>query len=415
MDGATFKTFADPLINAAGKVAFIATIQGGGASASTDTVLVTNAFGAGALTVVAREGTSSGEPDLSLIGSFRSISLQGSELLYVVTLKGGRPAVRSTSAMTAFRITNDLVTRRVVRAGQVLGSDTIKSFQMLAAVAGSPGQNRSHVEGTATFLALLKNGTQALIDSVGTELAPIVATGQSTGGTVLPTATFKSFGPVAADSTHVAMAATLNVGTGDVTSANARAIFLGSNAGFEPVARLTQEAPGISGATFRTLGDPVLAPLSGAVAFPATLKGTSAAQDSTLWWKPAAGTLTLIAREGDQPPGVPAGAKWKKFVSLALSGGTHGAPLFYAQLAPRAGGVNAGNDFGLWAMNHAGELKLLAREGDVIGGKQLKTITVLNAVAGAPGVTRSFNNTQSVVYRATFTDNSQSILIVPIP
>ncbi len=410
--GATFKTFSDPLINADGKIAFLATITGSGVSGANDGVLVTNAFTGGTLTVAAREGTSVGEPDLATVGAFRSISIQGSELLYVTTLKGGRPAVKSTTSLAAFRVDEDLVSHRVVRAGQVFGNLTIKGFQMLAAVAGSPGQNRSHSEGSATFLALLGDGTQALIESTGTELTSIAASNGVTNSVALPASTFKSFGPVAADPANISMVATLNVGAGEVTAESAKAVFVNSATGFEPVAQLSKAAPGIDGATFRALGDPVLAPLTGAIAFPATVTG-AASQDATLWWKPAGGELKLIAREGAHPPGTPDGARWKKFISLAIRGGEHGAPLFYAQVA--SGGIKASNDFGIWAVNSLGELQVLVREGDVIGGKTLKTITVLSAVAGSPGVTRSFNNAQSVIYRATFTDKSQAVLTVKIP
>ncbi|MDB6154396.1 MAG: hypothetical protein JWL90_2849, partial [Chthoniobacteraceae bacterium] len=392
----------------------LATIKGGGASGANDTVLVTNAFTGGALTVAAREGASVGEIDLATIGAFRSISIQGAELLYVTTLKGGKPAVKSTTSMAAFRVTDDLTPHRVARAGQVFGSTSIKSFQMLAVVAGSPGQNRSHSEGSATFLALLGDGTQALIDSTNGELTPLAATGTATNSVTIPASTFKSFGPVAADPVNVSMAATLNVGAGEVTTENAKAIFVNSATGFEPVARLLQVAPDTNGATFKALGDPVLAPLTGAIAFPATVTGLTS-EDATLWWKPAGGALKLLAREGAQPPGTPTGVRWKTFTSLALRGGVNGAPLFYAQLASGKGGVNAGNDFGIWAVNSLGELQLLVREGDMIGDKKIKTITVLTAVSGSPGVTRSFNNAQSVIYRATFTNNSQAVLTATIP
>jgi hypothetical protein len=179
------------------------------------------------------------------------------------------------------------------------------------------------------------------------------------------------------------------------------------------VARLGQVAPETGGATFRALGDPVLAPLTGSIAFPANVTG-SGSQDATLWWKPAGGDLKLLAREGAHPPGTPDGTRWKAFTSLAIRGGAQGAPIFYAQMAPGKG-VNAGNDFGIWAVNSSGELQLLVREGDPVGDKKLKTITVLSAVSGSPGVTRSLNNGQAVIYRATFTDNSQAVLTATIP
>ena len=77
--------------------------------------------------------------------------------------------------------------------------------------------------------------------------------------------------------------------------------------------------------------------------------------------------------------------------------------------------MDATNDAGLWAVDSTGALRLLAREGDVIGAKTLKSMTVLTAVSGSPGVTRSFNNAGQVIYRATFTDGSQSVVVVQVP
>ena len=57
----------------------------------------------------------------------------------------------------------------------------------------------------------------------------------------------------------------------------------------------------------------------------------------------------------------------------------------------------------------------LARVGDLVGVKTLKSITVLSDVSGSPGTTHSFNNAGAVLYRATFTDGSQSLVLVQVP
>ncbi len=414
---AKFSAFKDPVLNAAGKIAFSATLTGAGITSGNKMALFTNAFDGGAMTLVAQKGATADVADGATLLSFASFSLQGAEVLYVATLQAGTPLVTGENRSAAYSVTASATTK-VVRTGQVFGATTVKSFKLLAAATGSPGQNRSHTEGGAAFLVLLADATQALVDGTEGTLTAFVQSAQLTGGTVLPEAKFKTFGPVAApDTSYAAMVATLTSGVRGVTGMNAKGIFLGSGSAFEPVARITG-ATGIGAATFSAFNNPVLAPGTGAIAFAATIEGlgvVTSADNKTLWWQPAGGALTLLAREGAEPAETGAGVKWKAFTSLAIAGGGVGRPLFYATLLQDSGGVTAVNDAGLWAMDSTGELRLLAREGDVIGAKTLKSLTVLTAVAGSPGVTRSFNNAGGVIYRATHTDGSQALMRVQVP
>lgn len=51
----------------------------------------------------------------------------------------------------------------------------------------------------------------------------------------------------------------------------------------------------------------------------------------------------------------------------------------------------------------------------VVTTAELKGFTVLNAVSGSPGVTRSFNNHGRLVWRATFADGSNAIVVTQVP
>jgi hypothetical protein len=53
-------------------------------------------------------------------------------------------------------------------------------------------------------------------------------------------------------------------------------------------------------------------------------------------------------------------------------------------------------------------------DGDGIGNKTVKSFTMLSAVAGSTGVTRSFNSIGTVVWLATFTDNTTAIVATEI-
>ncbi len=412
--GVTFTALKDPVLNADGAVAFSATLKGVGIKAASKTAIFTNAFPGGALTLVAQTGDVADTADGARLNSFASLSLQGAEVLYVAKLNGGHPVVTGANNLAAYSVTA-AGTTQVVRTGQDFATTKVKTFSLLGVSAGSPGENRAHTEGGAAFLVLLADKTQALVDSAGGVLTPFATTGTAIGGTVLPEATFQSFGPVAApDAAFSAVLATLTANAGGVTKTTASGIFLGDGSAFEPIAR-AGDATGIADVVFGAFNDPVLALGTSALAFPATLKGAvKSSNNASLWWQPAAGPLTLFAREGDEPAETGAGVKWKAFKSLAISGGENGAPLFYATLS-HGKGVSAKNDAGLWAVDSTDTLRLIAREGDVIDGKKLKAITVLTAVPGSTGVTRSFNNAGQIIYRATFTDASTAIVTVQLP
>jgi hypothetical protein len=410
LGNATFASFKDPVIDAAGHVAFLATVAGPGVTPLNDSVLATDAFGS--LEVIAHEGAVVAEPGTPRLRKIISVSLVDGELLFTAKLKGGFPPVTNFNDDVAFRVTSTAGMTHVVREGDPFSSKRVKSFRLLQPVPGSPAQNRGHAAGNSTFLALLSGGEQALLSSTGGTLNPLAMQGDRVSDVTLPQAEFKSFGVVAADGSRLAFRAKLYAGLGGVTKANGEAIFEGDGENFELVARVG--FPGVGSTIFRTLGDPVLARGADSVAFPAMLSGESSATDATLWWKPVNSPLTLLAREGGSPPDLPIKARWQTFLSLALPGGGTG-PIFVATLERGAGGVAASNDVGVWAINSLGTLRLLFREGDTIENKVLKNFTVLTAVAGSPGVTRSFNNHGQLVWRANFTDGTSALMVSQVP
>lgn len=77
--------------------------------------------------------------------------------------------------------------------------------------------------------------------------------------------------------------------------------------------------------------------------------------------------------------------------------------------------VTAASATGVWACDFAGTVRTLFRTGDTIGGKKLKSFTLLKATVGATGVTRSFNNDAKVVWLATFIDKSTAIVTTEVP
>ena len=196
-------------------------------------------------------------------------------------------------------------------------------------------------------------------------------------------------------------------------------------------ARRGQAAPGTNGALFATFKDPMLNE-AGDVAFLAALsEGDVSKQNKEgIWICPSsassgAGTQ-LVARTGAQPPGVPTGARWKSFTSVAFAGAGSDtttdeggwALAFTAFMAPGAGGIKTSNDIGLWIASP--EKTLLAlREGQTlqVGGteKKLRTFAALMALPSAGGQGNGATSDGGVAVQAFFTDGSQAVLRVSGP
>src|SRR5262249_32029977 len=136
------------------------------------------------------------------------------------------------------------------------------------------------------------------------------------------------------------------------------------------IAREGDAAPTASGSLFASFGDPVYNQ-DDHIAFMAKLKpgsGNATAANAAGIWSNVGGTLALVARQGADAAGV-TGGKWSSFMSLGLP--DTGGVVFIAKLK----GAKPANDVGIWAADVAGNVSLVAREGDQVnvGGTQ-KTI-----------------------------------------
>ncbi len=428
--GAKFKSFSDPVVNGA-TVACIAGFTGvPGPSASA-------VMSGNPLAIIARAGAVA--PDIAgatptgtgVFKSFKAVSNQGDKIAFLAQLSGGIGAGKVTGNNDIGLWIKDGAAplKLVVREGQIVGSKTIKTLVSFAVGNGSPGQGRGWLtqpNGPAALaLATFTDKTQAVISAeVGGTANIFSETGVTLadGGPDLANATFASYGfPAANNSNSSTFLASMTVGVGAVTKADARAIFLSdsSTGAFTPIARVGK-ASGVGGSNFSLLKDPVLSSDDG-IAFLATLKGgtVKGLTASTLWWQPAGGALTLLAQGGtalgadsDLP-----GAQFKAFTSLAIAG-AHRGPIFVATLVPNKTNVAAATANSVWACDLAGEPRLLFRTGvpnAIVAGKTLKSFSLLTATVGSLGVTRSFNDAQKVVWLATFTDKSQAIITTEVP
>ncbi len=409
----TFKTFKDPLLAPDGSVAFSATIEG----AKTGTVLMSNA--GGPLVVVARTGDSLPVADSAKWKRFTGMWADTHGLIFSGLLTPGTGLPKAAPA-------NDQVFCKWEPATgiQILlreGEGSLRSFKTFAPGLGSPGQARGWAQYDAGVflggvLAHLADGTQSIlsVDGAGS-IETLTLSGP--GGPGAPTAggIFKSYG-VPAFATGMRAPAFL----GTLLSGGKSIYHLDEATGTsDALATIGATAPALGAATFSALQDPVLSSDGATVAFLAKIKGTgiTAATNSTLWWQPDGGALTLLARTGARPAEVPSGAQWKTLTSLAMSQSTtgQGRPIFVGAMVAEKGGVNATNDIAVWSVDTPGALRLAFREGDHIGGKTVQSFTVLKATVGTPGVARNVNEKLLIAWLAKFTDGTTGIVQTQVP
>ena len=433
LTGVTYDTFTDPVLDS-GNVAFIATLAGPTISSTNESAVFSTAGGKG-MTLIARQGElAPGTAGAAVFQSFTSIAVSGSSVAFLAQLQDAPGATSVTSANATALYVDDPAygLRLFLRQGAVVNSEAIKTLTAFLPGNGSPGQGRGWLlspGGSPQVLAQVTftDNTQALLSAnIYGIVTAISHTGiaATTGAPQIFGAEFQSYGVPAANSIGgSAFLATLKTGPGGIIASDDAGIFsyntkLGR---YGAAALLSGSAPG--GGIFAQFQDTVLAPDSSALAFPATLSGPtiSGAAASTLWWVPAGGLLTPLARGGvptlpqQQPPGVASGAQWTAFNSLGIAGGFGDGPVFSASLAPGLGGIPAGGASGVWGISSTGALSELFQTGTALQGRTIKSFTFLTAVTGSPGVARWLNDSGQSVWLATFMDGTQAIVETQSP
>lgn len=155
------------------------------------------------------------------------------------------------------------------------------------------------------------------------------------------------------DAGQTAFLATLRNGAGGVTTGNNTGIWSEGGGALHLVARSGSPAPGTSG-IFLSLGDPQINS-AGQTAFYGSAAGGYGV------WSEGGGELHLVAQQGSQPPGTPAGAQFRFFETLQFNNA--GRTAFAAELLTGSGGVTSSNDTGIWSEG-TGTTALVAREGN---------------------------------------------------
>lgn len=393
--GTTFASFDAPVIDN-GNVAFIAHLAGKEAGNAVCTDALT-----GELAVLAKTGT----PAVGLAGekfaSFRTVSVVGSAVAFQ-----GRAVDRAGRGIVGVWMADAVhPLQLIVSEGATVSGHKIKTLAPFNPGSGSPGQGRGWLLARGGVpaihaLALCTDGAQLLF-SGGFEAAPVAAVTAKANANLL-----RSFGLPAWNTLGNSVSlATRSALAGD-TAPGSRDLFSFEAAGETP-APLEYIGGNVDLATVRALGDPVLAPGDGGLAFIATLKPTTGAARPTLLWAPPGEALQELAHVGGTLSDFP-GATWKAFSSLAISTG-HG-PILRATL-----GGEGRNRQGLWATDSLGNFQRIFLLGDQVDGQTLSAFTVLNATPGSAGVTRSVNGRGEIAWRAQFTGGNEELIVTKVP
>lgn len=150
-------------------------------------------------------------------------------------------------------------------------------------------------------------------------------------------------------------------GPGLLLHQNDRAMFIANQGGGTLVAKTGNQAPGVeSGATFRRLDNPVINAVD-QVAFRAALTTAAPFQDDEGIWAGSANSLQLVARKGSQAPGAPAGRTFNFLYDPILR--DDGAVAFYALLDSSS----RDDEYGLW-IGKPGQIQRVLSTGMTLPG-----------------------------------------------
>jgi hypothetical protein len=210
-----------------------------------------------------------------------------------------------------------------------------------------------------------------------------------------------------------------------VDATNDQGIWSSGTGSLQLVAREGSQAPGVvAGGNFFGF-DPPKFSNDGKTAFIASLAANAllgiTSANSTGLWSDANGNLQLVARAGDQAPGMPMGAVFDSFfggrssVGVALNAAGHSA--FFTSVT--GGGVTSTNNTGLWAQDQNGNLRLVLREGDLFevapgDFRTVSLITFQSQSAGGEGLARGFNDNYQLALHLTFTNNTSGIFVAQV-
>ena len=152
----------------------------------------------------------------------------------------------------------------------------------------------------------------------------------------------------------------------------------------------------------------------GEIAFAAEVKGPGVVFDNRFGvWSQGLGGLHLFTRDMDQAAGLDAGVLYDSLQIPSLN--SRGQAMFQGDLT--GPNIDSTNDHGLWAESITGELRLIARTGDVIAvgpgdTRTIRTLSISDYSSGNDDGRRSpISDRGEVAFQALFMDGSSGVFV----
>ena len=415
-----------PVLNDSGLATFETLLVGGGVTTANDEAIYAGIPG-GPLTLVAREasqaaGLPAGVNYGTLTGGNGQVFLNDAGHLVFSTILSGT-GVTTTNNEAIFAGPPGALAPVIRKGDQVPGLPAGVNYGSLF----FPALNDA---GHVTFKGRLAGaGVTTSNDDViiaGPPASPTVvaregsqAAGFPAGTNYVVLSSSPTF-PSLSDSGHVAFVSATTAPTGGF------AVFAGMPDSVALVANEGDQVPGLpAGVTYgnlltaRSLGIND----AGRVAFAAILSGTgvTAANDEALFTG-LPGSTPLVAREGSQAGGLPAGVNYGEF-RFDIARFEFNDLGQIAFISPLTGtGVTGANDEALFLFDPVAGTQVLAREGDVIdvGGGDMRTIDDLLGIGfiaafAGDDTANGLGNDNRLVLRLGFTDGSEGIFTAVVP
>jgi uncharacterized delta-60 repeat protein len=172
VEASTFKSFGTPVagLDADGNsvVVFQATLNNAKPTENTGLWAYHTGDAANSLQLFAREGSEPPGASGTIYARFDSISvLEGRGAVFIARLKSNANIVSARNDRGCWAVASDGSVRLLCREGEEINGKTLRSFDLLGSVRGSPGQRRAWASGDATpslvYRATYTDGSKAIL------------------------------------------------------------------------------------------------------------------------------------------------------------------------------------------------------------------------------------------------------------
>lgn len=313
-------------------------------------------------------------------------------------------------------------TEKLLRTGDAAGRHTVSKLTVMPPVPNATDQRLSFApDGGVAVAAKFEDGGAGVVTVIADgSVAVAVDTASDVpneAGAADASMEFVRFVPPAtASGGRLAFVAALRA-IANGRPAPAQSIFSNRGGTMRRVLSRGDEVPGGDGLRFGALGQPLMgekgmigliAALTGRGTTPTTRKAVVRIDD---------GTKTVVARLGDQVPGLSAGVVYRRFLSMVVTDSDPARVVFTATIAGR--GVNASNNLGLFSHSVAFGTQQLTRKGNpILANGQTLTVRTFEALQGpkkSQGQGRSTDASGFVTAKAKLSDGRTGVLRIALP